>query len=253
MGRQGFFKDEWAVSETVGFIIIFGIVMAGIGLVTLYGYPALLNQQAAANIGNMEKSLIVLQTDINALAFKNVPYQETTIQVADGTLILVNSDAAYDKRFSIDNETDTIISNFKPGELRYISSTENVNVGLQNGAIVKWQVGGSTMLAKPRWYLDSSTSTKTLVVNLIQINSDSPFSLSGIGTVAMEIKESSSPIVHDYTPAQDITITYSDTGDYLTAWRNYFREFEPSAGTTLSISDVDKLVIKEYDVKVSLL
>ena len=80
------YNHESGVSETVGFIIIFGIVMTGIGLVTLYGYPMLLQQQAEANVKNMQKTMIVLQTDINSLTFKNVPYQETAIQVAGGTL-----------------------------------------------------------------------------------------------------------------------------------------------------------------------
>jgi len=70
-----FLINNKGVSETVGFIIIFGIVITGISLVTLLGYPALLNQQQEANIRNMEKNFIVLQVNANNLAYKNLPYQ----------------------------------------------------------------------------------------------------------------------------------------------------------------------------------
>ena len=74
MKRKIWFPDEKGVSQTVGFMLILAIMIAGIGLVTLYGYPALLSQQAEANARNMEKSMIVLQYDINSLTFKNIPY-----------------------------------------------------------------------------------------------------------------------------------------------------------------------------------
>ena len=63
-------RRENAVSETIGFVLILGIVITGIGLVTLYGYPALIAQQAEANIKNMEKTMIVLQTDVNTWRLK---------------------------------------------------------------------------------------------------------------------------------------------------------------------------------------
>ena len=74
------------VPEVVGFIIILGIMMTGIGLVTLYGYPALIQEQANANIKNMERNMIVLQNDMKSLTYKSVPYEETTLVVTGGTL-----------------------------------------------------------------------------------------------------------------------------------------------------------------------
>ncbi len=245
-------KDQ-GVSETVGFIIIFGIVLTGIGLVSLYGYPLLLQQQSEANIQNMEKSLIVLQTDINSLVYKNVPYQETAIQVSEGTLSVIRPDAGYDKYFNISQGSTIFIDNFKTGELRYTSSRENVVIGLQNGGVVKWQVGGSAMLAAPRWFYDKSTGT--LVITLVQIYSDSPMVQTGIGMVRMKVSEITPSIPpQNFAPPATIEIKYTDqTGDYLTAWRNYLREFDPSmtAGpVSAKVNDVNTLIIRQYNVTI---
>ena len=56
-------------------MLIFTIVIAGIALVTLYGYPLLLQQQVGAEEKIMEKNMIVLQND-----FKSSGVQNRTIQ-----------------------------------------------------------------------------------------------------------------------------------------------------------------------------
>ena len=90
MNRKYSQKQESAVSETIGFMMILAIMIAGIGLVTLYGYPILIQEQANANVRNMERNMIVLQNDLKALTFKNVPYKETTLQISGGTLFVIN-------------------------------------------------------------------------------------------------------------------------------------------------------------------
>ena len=47
-------KDEQGVSEAIGFLLIFSLVVVGIGLVSLYGYPVLLQQQVSADQRIME-------------------------------------------------------------------------------------------------------------------------------------------------------------------------------------------------------
>ncbi|HXW99493.1 MAG TPA: hypothetical protein VEI51_07225, partial [Methanomicrobiales archaeon] len=63
-----------AVSESIGYLIIFGLILSGIGLITLYGYPMLMQQQSSANMRNMEQSMIVLQNDIKSLTYKLANY-----------------------------------------------------------------------------------------------------------------------------------------------------------------------------------
>ena len=81
-------SNEQGVSESIGFMLIFTIVIAGIALVTLYGYPLLLQQQVGAEEKIMEKNMIVLQNDMKSLAYKTVPYQrdlpENRRWIADG-------------------------------------------------------------------------------------------------------------------------------------------------------------------------
>ncbi len=72
-------------------MLIFGMVIVGIGLVTLYGYPLLLQQQVGADEKIMEKNMIVLQNDVKSLAYKTVPFKETSLKIGGGSLTVYNS------------------------------------------------------------------------------------------------------------------------------------------------------------------
>jgi len=135
-----------AVSETVGFILIFGIMLMGIALVTLYGYPALLDAQQNSNIRNMERNMISLQSDVNALTYKAVPYKETTMHVSGGVLSVERPDLG--SIISIESSSNgQLIPDFQPGRMRFLSESGDISIAIEKGAVVTRQTGGPVMLS----------------------------------------------------------------------------------------------------------
>ena len=187
--RYNIESNDGGVSESIGFLIIFSIIIAGIGLVTLYGYPLLLQQQVGAEEKIMEKNMIVLQNDIKSLAYKTVPFKETSMKIGGGSLMVINSGSAIPSSSSLDISYDgtACVNSFRPGELRYESVAAQTDISLQNGAVVMRprNAPGSTMLAEPRWFYDAAT--RTMVINLIKITSTDIMSKEGIGTVRMRL------------------------------------------------------------------
>ena len=120
------------------------------------------------------------------------------------------------------------------------------------------------MIAEPRWFYDGST--KTMVINLVNITSTGRLSKAGVGTVQMSLGDSQfqksdvldtiplvPPILLEYTP--------DPVQDYSIAWNNYFTN--PSLGMTLvsgtpgtgtmlkyQLPDTTTLVIKQYEVNI---
>jgi hypothetical protein len=281
--------SENGVSEVIGFILILGIVITGMGLVTLYGYPILLKEQQNANIKNMERNMIVLQNEVKGLAYKSVPYRETTMQITGGPLTIVrpncpacsvnNPDLQGQSYFTISksgtpipfNIAEPASTRFYPGLLLYESTTAAAIIGLQNGAVVTngfSETGGSTMLSDPRWFLDDVNAilpahpTRTLVISMIQVNSDGDISKNGIGNVQMVISELYPPQDIALTN-ETVTISYVDNGEgYSTAWHNYFSDPQvftttstifPAcsvSGSTLTIPVVSRIIIKTYKINI---
>jgi hypothetical protein len=250
---------ELAVSETIGFIIIFGIVMTGIAIVTLYGYPALMQEQENTNIKNMQKNMIVLQSDLKSLTYKNVPYQESVIQVSGGTLLIKNStDTTPNFNISCSTCVPPVDVEFKPGELYFISSSGMESISLENGGvhIQYWSSpDGSAMLSNPSWYLDKTCAT--FVIHLIKMEPASPYiAQTGIGTVRMQLVNSSQDPSYDIEN-KDVRICYNPslTDNYKVAWENYFSSPDLALTTSGSCAKIDTtlvktLIIKRYNITV---
>jgi hypothetical protein len=261
MTRDTIRLQDQGVSEAIGFMLIFTIVIAGIALVTLYGYPLLLQTQVGADEKIMEKNMIVIQNDFKSLAYKAVPYKETALKIGGGSLTVYN--ASYtpsSSLFKIYDSGTVYVNQFAPGDLRYESVSSQTDISLQNGAVVMRPriQPGSTMIAEPRWFYDKTTNT--MVINLITINSTNIIAKEGIGTVQMTLGQTSynysqvgvnNPIYIDYT--SDAVQNYS------VAWDSYFTKslnMPPPTGTPptkkyqlpTDITRPATLVIKKYEV-----
>lgn len=247
--------NEEAVSEAVGFILILGIVITGIGLVTLYGYPVLVKEQSNTDVKNMERAMIVIQNDMKSLCFKNVPYKETTLQVSGGTLAVVNASDS-EAYFTIETSTPDGTYDSGPlsiGGLRYRSDRGTEVITLENGAVMTRQEGtaGSAMLAEPRWFYDNSTGT--FVAYIMKIVTDKPMARSGMATVRMNLANTT--VIPVSSPDTTVLVTYNNdpSRDHSTAWRNYLTSnvgMQNAGGDTYTLSGVDKLVIKEYTIQI---
>ena len=249
------------VSESIGFLLIFTLMMAGIGLVTLYGYPMLMQQQTSADEQIMEKNMIVLQNDIKSLAYKTVPYKETSLKIGGGALTIYNSQYSPPaSKITLRDANGVIfVSDFLSGDLTYSSASANTEVSLQNGAVVKRQGTGSVMLAEPRWFYDGQT--KTMVINLVNLTSRDLLARDGIGTVQMALGETR---FDDYDNSGLVAVhllyTPDSVKDYSVAWDNYFRQTQgmsrisgtPGSGTgqplEYELPQTRRLVIKQYEV-----
>jgi len=225
-------SNDRGVSESIGFLLMFGIVITGIALVVLYGYPMLLQQQTSADEKIMEKNMIVLQNDFKSLAYKTVPFKETSMKIGGGSLTVFNSGhTPASTTIDIYDAGGTSYLPapyngglpFTPGELRYESISSQTDISLQNGAVVMRRhiEPGSTMLAEPRWFFDPATNT--MVINLFEITSTDMKAKEGIGTVQMELvgdpyyKESPVPT----NGVVIIKCVFDSTQDYSVAWDDY--------------------------------
>lgn len=260
MRKAGNRMNAHGVSEAIGFLLIFTLVIVGIGLVTLYGYPMLLEQQTNADQKIMEKNMIVLQNDVKSLAYKTVPFKETSLKIGSGALILENASHT-PVSIKITDGAIPLVNAFQSGDLRYDSVGAQSVISLQNGAVVERStiVNESVMIAQPRWFYDAYTNT--MVVNLISFNSSESLSRAGIGTVQMKMR---GPPRYTSTTLGSNTFelqyTPDPAQDYDTAWDNYFLQFADHNGGTGTTryykfrmpDDPDPtLVIKEYDVYIN--
>ena len=256
-------RNEIAVSESIGYIIMFSLIVTGIGLVTLYGYPELMKNQISADERNMEQNMITLQNDIKLLTYSNIPYRDTSMRISGGSLSVLNStETGSDLGFKVEwlNSTGGSQSfETKCGEIRYVSDAGEAVISFSNGAVLKrYELQtGSFMIAEPRWFYDEDA--RTLVLFFINITSPSHMSLNGIGNIQMSSE--GLPMVNDSSVGgtdNPVIIKYnSDSQDYYsTAWENYLlsssisEDISKTGYNEYTIKYVDRLIIKTYTISI---
>jgi hypothetical protein len=241
-----------------------------------------MQQESSANLRNMEQTMIVLQNDIKSLTYKLANYKETSLRVSGGSLFsATNLDTPQKFRIqSVLPDASIPPTDFFPGEIRYLSTSDNTVITLENGAVIMKPLGtnGSVMLAEPRWYLDvDPDGKKTLIINYISLGNWTAnhnavnMSQTGVGTVRMNHRQtlvwsrpsgdwplSDGVIEIRYYPDNSATIM---PDGYGLAWRTYLTDSNNlnmawdglDNPYTFTITGLKNIVVKEYDIMVETL
>ncbi len=245
-------QNDDGVSEAIGFILIFSIVVLGIAIVVLYGFPLLIAGQGSADMRNMEQTMIVLQNDQKSISYKMVPYKETALQVQGGVLFVTEASGTFE--VLVDG---TPVYENSVGQIRYVSDLDSTRIVIENGAVLtRPERGtGSAMLAEPRWYYDNMSGT--LIISFIEVQTERERALAGVGRIEMKSTDfNTTEIKAPPGTTMDVIVRYSPdpADDYSVAWGNYLSGrldmASDEAGGYLR-SDVRTLVIKRTVITIT--
>jgi hypothetical protein len=251
--------DERAVSETLGYIMIFGVVVAGIAMVFLIGSHIIDNTQESASFQGLEQCFEVIGSDLRSTAFGESPVMTTRVKIDYGTMsmfpedmsgsqiaIYGNSNLKYDQRI---------------GALTFYPQTFGKSISLENGAIVKMQDNnseyGTLMTLQPRIFY--SKSTNTLMVTVINLKCGFTSFTGGIFNIQTQYLDNN---LKEYTGLSSAKICIRT--NYTGAWRDYFLDGmpdvnkvidtsgDPAHWTNVTFADVSKVVVVTYDIGVQI-
>lgn len=226
----GIFRDDSAVSETIGFILIFAIVLTCIGVILVYGNSALDTAKSQNNLQSIEQGFTVLQSDIVQVALQQTPAKTTEIHLQEGTITL---DPAGNTLTINDDNGHTISIN--TGNLSYNSGHDLNLISIENGGL--WMhyenISNYAIISDPRIYavLDTTnnppTAINTLVLNVIRL--DGSKQASG-GPRTLNVKMQYEPttvttyslVDETHLTGRTVTITY--TTSHPKAWAKFLTD-----------------------------
>lgn len=225
--------NELAVSETLGYIIIFGVVVAGIAMVFLIGSQIIDSTQESASFQSIEQSFNVVGSDIRSTAFQESPMMTTRIKIDYGTIFMLPENVSGSEVMVLDS-SGSIINKTPLGVLTFNSADYGKSITLENGALVKMFGGNSTygsiMSLQPRIFY--SNSTKTLMVTLINLKGDYKGYTGGIDNIQSQYLDSS---ISSQTLATPV-LKFNVRSNYTGAWNDYFMNTLPYASKNLDTS-----------------
>jgi len=245
-------KNDDGVSEAIGFILIFSIVVLGIAIVVLYGFPLLVTGQGSADMRNMEQTMIVLQNDLKSISYKMVPYKETALQVQGGVLFVTGDSGSFEVLVN-----GTSVYENSVGQIRYVSDLDATRITIENGAVLTRPKHGtgSAMIAEPRWYYDNSSNF--LILSFIEIETERERALAGVGRIEMKSDPEKKNTIEYAAAPGSIEIRYSPLSpehDYSVAWDNYLTgrlEMVRESENVYTHPYASKLVVQETVITIT--
>ncbi len=244
--------DNKAVSESLGYILIFAIVLTGIAGIVFFGVTMLNDAKDRNNFQNVEQGMTVVQSDMKRVALEKAPMKTTKMHVEGGVLSTNFSSSSLRMDFNgyvYDNET---------GNITYYSNSGLKMLSIEDGGL--WQSSGGPLsdlgIAPPRIF--SSPENDAIVINVIRLSgTDSAFSGSGTANLVMEYVGNR---VYTYTSPVpgDMTITINTA--YPNAWARFIQDTITDFPVTpvdvsdtrmkMTISGVSRVIISEHTINV---
>jgi hypothetical protein len=245
--------DDMGVSESIGYILVFAIVLTGIAGIVFFGVNMLNDAKDRNNFQNVEQGFSVIQSDMKRVAVEKAPVKTTRIHVEGGAIVTNMTSGVVQVDFDGHTYRNTT------GELTYRSSTGLKTISIQDGGL--WKSYGTNMsdvlVTAPRIF--SSPENNAIVINVLRLNGSAE-SFATVGTINMVMKYGGNKLyTYNASVPSDVTITVHTA--YPNAWARYLSESIDSFVVTpvevtddhvkMTISGVSEVVISEHTIEMA--
>lgn len=204
-------RNEDAVSETVGFILMFGMVIIAIGIIYAFGYPMLQTNMEASVFESSEQTFVVLQSNMKAVAFEQTPVRTMKLKLQSATLAHTNESFI---RLNYSGNTSTI----PLGRIEYIQDQKKI-IYECGGIFKSYPQNNHVLISNPPIYSGTAAGEDIVSVGIIKLQGSADSAASGITTLTME--HNSSQLTRVTTPT---TLTLTINSTVAPRWQDYLEE-----------------------------
>lgn len=196
-----------AVSDVLGYVLIFALITGSVALVYATGYGSLTNVRDAERFNNAERAFDVLDSNVEDVVYDHAPSRATEIKLSDST-IGYGDPTTFNVTFGYGEsiETEVVPVRFGIGDEKELVYS--------NGAIIRRDGQNSVMRDEPNFIFGERT-----VLPIIDSRAQSR-AISGSGRVLVRT-EMSKQDVYNYTTNSTYNITLNVTSQQTDAWNRY--------------------------------
>lgn len=209
--ENNFTGNKDAVSEVVGFILIFGMVVLAAGIIYAFGYPVLQANMESSVFESSEQSFVVLQSHIKAVAFEQTPVRTMKLKLQSATLSHTNESFI---RLNYGGNNTTI----PLGRIEYLQGRKKL-VYECGGVFKSYPDGPNVLVSDPSVYSGTVAGDDVVSIGIVSLKGNYGSAAEGLVTLAM--KHNSSTLIRDATPT---TLILTVNSTVAPVWRDYLEE-----------------------------
>jgi hypothetical protein len=139
------------VSDTLGFVFIFALVMSTVGLTFAFGYTGLQETRDFERLNNAERAFDVMGDNFEDMVRRGAPSRATEVKVADAQLELADPTVI---NVTVDN--GTVVDSFRFEVTPIVYETNEGRIIYTSGAIFREDPGGAVIVRHSEFILSQS-------------------------------------------------------------------------------------------------
>ncbi|MCY4730168.1 hypothetical protein KY092_06320 [Natronomonas gomsonensis] len=220
-------SDGRAVSEVVGFVLVFTLVIGTVTIVYAGGFGGLDATRDAERVNNAERAFDVMANNFEQLASGDAPNRATEIKLSEASLSTTSNRLTTINASGIDTAAGA-----NPVAIRY-DSGDGSQIVYELGAVIRIDDGNAVMIREPDFlFADNRT-----VVRYISARGSGQ-GTGGSTTVLVRAEKQSTALLATQSPAANVTIRMQTHPERAAVWEAYFeREIEDTTGTSNDYCD----------------
>ena len=208
--------DNRGVTEVIGFVLVFSLVLATIGLVYVGGLSSLDDSRDAERLNNAERAFDVLADNSQTMARGGSPNRATEISLSEAQLSVetrTRSNVSVANE-SMQNADGTPITRSRP--IRYSTGGET-SIVYEFGAVLREQEDGARMIREPDFvFSEERTTVRYIAVRGGEQN------VGGSTTVLVRGELRSNSIELHSGDHENVTYQMTTSETRADAWIEYF-------------------------------
>lgn len=153
------------VSEVVGFVLMFSIIIASVGLVATFGFQQLEENRADQELRNAERVMQLVERDYDALQQGEATVRSNEIDASRGSVLF--SDDGSIGVFVENSNGATFTDTYQMGTIRY--EVDDTSVAYQGGMVGRASSGQSQRAITPP-SIRCSPSQNAAIVSLVTLD-----------------------------------------------------------------------------------
>lgn len=224
--------DSRAVSEVLGYVFVFAIVISSVGMLYVSGVGTVSNLRDAEQVNNADRAFVALSANFDDIHRGRAPRRAGEIRLGGGTLRV---DESSQLDVTVSNPSDSVSATIGEGALVY--QLDGRAIRYESSAVFNSERSGSIMRHEPAFrcgpdHAVVSTISLEAAGNVSTVQTD--------GTVLVVAEKQSSTLVYPTEASVDQvetkTVTLSASSPVDDAWGRYlsnngWSESAPGSGT----------------------
>jgi len=212
-------SDDRGVSEVIGFILVFAIIITSVTLLSMTGFQAMRDYQEGEQLRNAQRAIEAFAENANdVMRYDAIDTRQGELSLHEGTIrtssggTVVNITANDGDQIEVLKDLDGDDNTVNLGE--FIYTVDNDRIAYEGGGVVRGAESGSVFLKQPQLRCD--TSDETAVISLVAIAADNS-SIQSSGQVGFTVSEEerASKV---YTDVNDVSVDIEPGSENERAW-----------------------------------